>query len=120
MCTTKEKHIKAKRRKKMRYNYLIMDDTYKIGEDYFPGEKGIKILIEQAKDSEEIAYIESLEKRPWPLNFAFNMVYVMKQACGHYEIFQTPVHSEAEAEEWLDLMAEEAKTRKCTRCICNW
>ena len=47
------------------------------------------------------------------------MVYLMKQACGHYELFQTHINSEKEAMEWLDIMAKESEKRKCTLCTCR-
>ena len=108
----------------MKYNYQIMNEKNSKG-NYIPN---IEELKKNASCQEEIDYLNSVEKR-WKkyeetgneqyIGFAFNMCYVMRQACGHFEIFQTPVHSEEEAIKWLNLMQEEAKTRKCTRCICG-
>lgn len=118
---------------KMNYTYFIMNDNFKserprrpeLGADDYPikyvlGENGVKILKERTYSEAERAYIEKNAERLANFEFAYNMVYLMKQACGHYEIFQSLVNSESEAIKWLDLMAEEAKTRKCTRCICGW
>ena len=49
--------------------------------------------------------------------FAFNSIYMMKMACGHYEIFQHHSRSESELIEWIEMMQDENK--KCTRCICG-
>lgn len=51
--------------------------------------------------------------------FAYNGIYMMKMACGHYEVFQHHVRSESELVEWIELMQVEQKNRKCTRCICG-
>lgn len=64
-------------------------------------------LIERTKDSD------------FPFGgFAFRMVCVVKQACGHYEIFQHPYHPQYDdITEVLTDFAEE--NRKCTMCICG-
>lgn len=108
----------------MKYNYQIMNDKSENGK-YIPN---IEELKNNASCQEEIEYLNNLEAN-WKeyketghvdfIGFAFNMCYVMRQACGHFEIFQTHVNSETEAMEWLKLMGSEAKTRKCTRCICG-
>lgn len=49
--------------------------------------------------------------------FAFNSVYIMKMACGHYEVFQHSVREESELIEWIEMMQNE--NRRCTRCICG-
>ena len=52
--------------------------------------------------------------------FAFNLVVMVKQACGHYEIFQHPYNAEYEnLEDILQDFAEEGQHRRCTRCICG-
>ena len=86
-------------------------------------------LKDNASCQKEIDYINGVEQK-WEqykgtkyegwIGFAFNMCYVMQQACGHFEIFQTHVNNEQEALEWLELMKTESKTRKCTKCICHW
>lgn len=111
----------------MKYNYQIMKESIKDerGEYYVPD---YDLLRKNASCEEEIEYINDVENRykkykekHLPLGcFAFNMVYVMKQACGHYEIFQLHVNNDKEAIEWLDMASKEAETRKCTRCICKW
>ena len=49
--------------------------------------------------------------------FAFNSIYMMKMACGHYEIFQHMARTESDLVEWIEMMQSE--NRKCTRCICG-
>lgn len=117
----------------MNYVYVIMDDTHKserprrpeLGADdycikYVLGAEGVKRLWNKCRTDEEREYIGQNAARLEKMDWAFNMVYLMKQACGHFEIFQNFVQSEDDAMHWLGLMAEESKTRKCTRCICNW
>lgn len=105
----------------MKHNFQIMNDSNLKGDKYFPD---WDVLRAQASETAEVEAIDKaeafFEEAPEFAGFAFNMVYVMKQACGHYEVFQHHVHSRSEAGEWLDMIAEESKTRKCTRCICNW
>ena len=103
------------------YTYFIMDDSFRNDrDDYILGKQGVNILKERTCNEAERSYIEQnaecFEKFEW----AYNMVYLMKQACGHYELFQTHVNSEKEALEWLELMAKESENLKCTRCICGW
>lgn len=75
-------------------------------------------LIEKATDPEEVSYLENViahMKEPPGFTFIEDwLLSVHKMACGHYEIFQHP-HRES-----LEYTAKDAKTRKCTRCICNW
>lgn len=59
------------------------------------------------------------KKEPRFSGFAFNGIYMMKMACGHYEIFQHPVRDESDLIEWIELMTVEEKNRKCTLCICS-
>lgn len=51
--------------------------------------------------------------------FAFNMVYVSKMNCGHYEIFQTPCSKYHTLKTNLRLAREHASHNKCSRCITN-
>ena len=115
------------------YTYFIMNDSFQhdrprrpeLGADdyttrYILGKQGVSILKERTYNEAERAFIEKQDERLEKFEWAYNMIYLMKQACGHYELFQTHVNSEKEALEWLDLMAKEAETRKCTRCTCSW
>lgn len=96
----------------MMFNYQIVAKPNEKGK-YVPD---YSLLKNNASCQEERDYIQQVAERGHA--FAFNMVYVMKMSCGHFEIFQHHVFSEAEALEWLNMMARE--DRKCTRCICNW
>lgn len=51
--------------------------------------------------------------------FAFNSIYMMKMACGHYEVFQHQSRDESDLVEWIELMHTEKHYKKCTRCICG-
>lgn len=59
------------------------------------------------------------EKEPRFEGFAYNGIYMMKMACGHYEIFQHHVRDESELVEWIALMHTDKYYKKCTRCICG-
>lgn len=75
-------------------------------------------LIAAASCPEEADYIRSIEASG--MKFAYNMVYVTRQACGHFEIFQTPRNVHYPLKDNLDLARKTAAERKCTRCICGW
>lgn len=96
-------------------NYQIMTDSQKVDGKYIPVWEA---LIANAASEEEKAYLQEVQKNG--IRFAYNMVYVTKQACGHYEIFQTPQNEYYSLERNLTLAKETAKDRKCTRCICKW
>lgn len=106
----------------MEYNYQIMKEKSENG-NYIPNMEELK---NNASCQEEIEYLNSVEAYwkeyaetgyPELIGFTFNMCYVMRQACGHFEIFQVNVQSEEEAINWLRLMENESATRKCTRCL---
>lgn len=96
-------------------NYQVMTDSQQVDGKYIPVWEA---LIARAASDEEKAYIQEVQRHG--INFAFNMVYVTKQACGHYEIFQTPQNEHYGLEENLREAEETAKDRKCTSCICNF
>ena len=64
----------------------------------------INKLISQAESKEEIKYLKNLIVYK---DFPFQMQYIQKMKCGHYEIFQTP-HVPIDLSE-----------SNCTDCICN-
>lgn len=103
----------------MKVNYQIMNEVNKnsIGR-YVPNYVG---LIQNASCDEEVEYIKEIEKRVDyrgnPVDFAFRMVYIVKNSCGHFEMFQT---SEIEYSDLQNILAEiekEADERKCSSCI---
>lgn len=111
----------------MRINYQIMDESQRnsFGK-YLPD---FKKLIDGATCEEEATYINEVMDRfdEW-LNrkgaesfagFAFNMVYITKQCCGHFEIFQSPCNEYYSLEDNLKL-AEEHMRDRCTKCICDF
>lgn len=96
-------------------NYQIMGKDHK-GKDgrYYPN---YEELIKNAESAEEINYIKKVKELG--VGFIFNMVYITRQQCGHYEIFQIPVNDYTLAGRIEDGKAWAAK-RNCTACICNW
>lgn len=96
-------------------NYQIMTESQKQNGRYIPD---YEVLINNATSEEEKQYIETIRKAG--IAFAYNMVYVTKQTCGHYEIFQTPQNEYYTLEDKLKQAEEHAKSRKCTRCICKF
>jgi hypothetical protein len=98
-------------------NYQIMDESNLTTTGrYFPD---YQKLMDGAETQEEKDYIKKVSEYPWN-TFVFNMVTIVKQACGHYEIFQHPMNAYHNLDETLKLDIETAKTRKCTHCICNF
>lgn len=105
----------------IKYNYQFMQKN-ELGK-YMPDMAKLKA---NASCKEEVDYLTEVENR-WEeyrkkghenlIGFNYNMCYVMKQACGHFEIFQTHADNEEEAMKWLGFAKEEAERRKCTRCV---
>lgn len=110
----------------MKINYQIMDESQKNQHGrYIPD---YQKLIEGATCKEEIEYIENIIERETKriatgnevLNgFAFNMIYLTRQSCGHFEIFQTPCNEYHTLEKNLQLATEYAEKFKCTCCTCR-
>lgn len=111
----------------MEINYQIMDETQKNGEGkYIPD---FDKLLEGATCEEEADYIREVRERTERYlsspgyesfaGFAFNMVYITRQSCGHFEMFQSPMNSFYTLDSILN-EAENHSKMKCTRCICNW
>jgi hypothetical protein len=77
-------------------------------------------LLENAHDDDEKDYILKTETfmAEHNLSFSFNLVNIVKQACGHYEIFQHPANAYHGLAEILTLDNEHASQR-CTTCVCN-
>lgn len=98
----------------MAINYQVMAEDQKRNGKYIPD---YEALLRNATEEGEAAYIREVQAMGF--GFAYNMVYVTKQACGHYEIFQTPQNDHYPLKENLAQAEEHAKGRKCTRCICS-
>lgn len=107
--------------RKQSINYQIMSE--KQGENYFPDYES---LIQDASCAEEAEYIRSVrtQQEKWAAHgfktgFAYNMVYVQRQSCGHYEIFQTPCNEFRPLQEALQV-AQMHQSKRCTKCVCGW
>ena len=108
----------------MKINYQIMTHSNRNERGkYVPD---FDILKETATTQEEKLYINDLlsryekyAKRGIFPEFAYNMVYITKLMCGHYEIFQCPQNEHYSLEENLEMAAEYAETNNCTACICG-
>ncbi len=97
----------------MNINYQIIAATADDGK-YHPD---YDALISAASCEEEAEYINEVKERSFA--FSYNMVYVARQACGHFEIFQSPQNEHYPINQVLGSAAEHAAIRKCTHCICN-
>lgn len=106
-------------------NYQIMTDSAKMSNGkYMPD---WELLIRNAIDKNEASYLESVRdlQDKWMATpgwegyagFAYNMVYVTKMQCGHYEIFQTPFNQYYTLEDNLKQAVLHAANYKCTYCI---
>ena len=109
----------------MNINYQIMDESQKNSQGmYIPD---FEKLIAGATCEEETEYLKEVQERfdKWLskpgcekyAGFAFNMVYVTRQTCGHFEIFQTPCNENYGLEDILKNAAKHAGSMKCSRCI---
>lgn len=76
-------------------------------------------LIENASSEEEKEYLEEVENSPFS-GYAFNLVLVTRQKCGHYEIFQSPCNKYYPVEKVLKSAEKAAESQECTQCICRW
>ena len=98
-------------------NYQVMDESNLQPDGrYLPD---YQKLMDAAQTQEEKAYIKKVSQSRHN-TFVFNLVTVVKQSCGHYEIFQHPMNEHWPLEETLKLDMEVSKTRKCTICTCNF
>lgn len=106
-------------------NYQIMAESQKnVHGKYIPD---YEKLIEGATCEDEVSYIRKVQEqsKKWLerpgyeryAGFAYNMVYITRQKCGHFEIFQTPCNEYHNLEENLHQAEEHARKMKCTRCI---
>jgi len=74
-------------------------------------------LINSAKTIEEKEYINKIKDRN--ITFAYNMVYVVKLKCGHYEIFQTPCNKYHTLKENISKAINITGSLTCSNCIIN-
>ena len=108
----------------LKAQYEIMTEENKIGDNYVPS---FDELIAEAPNDEMRANwercqakIEETKGKTFSFDgFAFNCVYMIKMACGHYEIFQHQVRDEEELFEWIEMMQSDKYYKKCTKCICG-
>jgi len=108
----------------MKINYQIMDESQKNENGkYVPN---IGKLTQTATCAEELEYIleavywyDEREEKGFTLEFVYNMIFIIRLTCGHFEIFQTPCNEYYSLHENLKEAKEQAETSKCTKCICN-
>lgn len=76
-------------------------------------------LIDRAPDNECREYLTETRKKMKAkgISFAYNMVYVTRMACGHYEIFQCPGNMHRPIAKNLREAREYSLTHKCSACI---
>lgn len=110
--------------KDMKINYQIMDESQKnAGGRYIPD---FEKLIEGASCKDEVSYINEVKERIQKYmsdpelaeyaGFSYEMVYVVRQKCGHFEMFQTSCKSHS-VDDILKLAEQTAIKMECTRCI---
>jgi hypothetical protein len=97
--------------------YLVMDEKDVDGK-YHVSSDGWKKLKEQNHSYEFEEFVNAMMTSDY--GFSFNMVYITKQKCGHYEMFQNPLNEYYTLESNLKMAEEHARLSKCTQCICNW
>ena len=109
----------------MAINFQVMTENQKneYGR-YVPDWEALKAGASCEEEKEYIDRIIAQDER-WIskgrgefVGFAFNMVYITKQSCGHFEIFQSP-HNEYHTLEKVLGEAQEHTKSKCSRCICG-
>ena len=109
----------------MAINFQVMTENQKneYGK-YVPDWEALKAGASCEEEKEYIDKIIALDEK-WIskgrgeyVGSAFNMVYITKQSCGHFEIFQSP-HNEYHTLEKVLGEAQEHTKSKCSRCICG-
>lgn len=103
-------------------NYQVMAESQKTKDGvYIPDFDALRAT---ASCDEERAYIDRVEEKIKAgklfKGFRWNMVYITKMACGHYEIFQTPANEHYPVAENLKHAQEHAAQSKCSHCFTNW
>ena len=101
-------------------NYQILNKKNRAGK-YIPD---YDAFIRDASCPEEAEYIHSVqqqdeeyERKGYPdfAGFAYQFVFVVRNTCGHYEIYQDPYREGDDISKCLEL-AETVAAQKCTRC----
>jgi len=98
-----------------RINYQILIDEMRDADGWYTPD--YRELISGASSREEVKYIKKVKSRG--TRFHFNLIYITKQKCGHYEIFQVPMESAIMVKSILREAEIEARNRMCTSCICG-
>ena len=104
----------------MRINYQLMGEANKNEHGrYIPD---YDALIDGATCEDERKEWEATKAfaEKYELEFPFELVTCLQQRCGHWEVFQHPIGCVYSVKEALDNLVESSKSRRCTRCICNW
>lgn len=102
--------------KKTQIQYEIMTDKNENG-NYIPN--FTELISEASNEAMKAKWSEieeAINNEVFP-GFAFNCVYIVKRACGHYEVLQHPVGRDIE--DYLEFM-KNAENSRCTRCICHF
>ena len=108
----------------MKINYQVMTEQQKNKKGkYSPDWGGLK---KGASSTEELAFIESLERKYEEDTdmliydgFVWNLVYITKQKCGHFELFHAPYNIHHPLENTLKQAEAVCLSRECTHCICG-
>lgn len=93
-------------------NFQIINNSNINDGKYYPNYDS---LLLNAEDTEQKEYIQWCKENN--LSFVYNMVYITRQNCGHYEIFQCPQNEYYPLAEVLKRIETEEIRRKCTSCI---
>lgn len=101
-------------------NYQVMTD--KLDGKYIPDYEG---LIKNASCEEEIEFVKNIRteqenrtahgQKP---GFHWNLILIQRQACGHYELFQSPCDEKWTLESGLRL-ARSCSAELCSKCLCK-
>ena len=101
-------------------NYQLMSSAQKNDRGkYIPN---WEMLLAAASCQEEVEYIRKVRvniESGVMDGFTWNLVYLTKQACGHWEIFQSRCNEHYPLAQVLNQAREHADDFRCTRCICR-
>lgn len=116
----------VKNEEKTSINYQLMSKMQKNkagGYDYIPDYDKLR---RTAFSEDEKQFIDGLVKqnemfreRGLRTGFTYNMLYIIRCKCGHFEIFQCPANVLYPVRENLARAAEYAKAHECSKCTCR-
>lgn len=106
---------------RMSINYQLISESRHDEKGYHADYDSLLADAETESEKEYIRkVIQTREKVRKDEGYTYNLIYITKQACGHYELFQHPCSKKHyPLKDVLEYAVQEAHTRSCTGCVCG-